>query len=43
MYARWRAFFPMATLFALGGLWSAFLVFYSRSAVITNPGLISHC
>lgn len=36
MYARWRAFFPMATQFALGGLWSAFLVFYSRSAVLTN-------
>jgi hypothetical protein len=36
MYARWRAFFPMATQFALGGLWSAFLVFYSRSAVITK-------
>jgi hypothetical protein len=36
MYARWRAFFPMATQFALGGLWSAFLVFYSRSAVLTK-------
>ncbi|HUO92359.1 MAG TPA: hypothetical protein VMU22_05520, partial [Rhizomicrobium sp.] len=36
MYARWRAFFPMATQFALGGLWSAFLVFYSRSAVVTK-------
>jgi MFS family permease len=35
-YARWRAFFPMATQFALGGLWSAFLVFYSRSAVLTK-------
>lgn len=34
MYARWRALFPMATQFALGGLWSGFLVFYSRSAVL---------
>jgi Protein of unknown function (DUF2914) len=36
MYARWRALFPMATQFALGSLWSAFLVFYSRSAVVTK-------
>ncbi len=36
MYARWRALLPMATQFALGGLWSGFLVFYSRSAVITK-------
>jgi hypothetical protein len=36
MYARWRALFPMATQFALGGLWSGFLVFYSRSAVLTD-------
>ena len=35
MYARWRALFPMATQFALGALWSGFLVFYSRSAVVT--------
>jgi len=35
-YARWRALFPMATQFALGSLWSAFLVFYSRSAVVTK-------
>jgi hypothetical protein len=35
-YARWRALFPMATQFALGGLWSGFLVFYSRSAVLTQ-------
>ena len=34
-YARWRALLPMATQFALGGLWSGFLVFYSRSAVVT--------
>jgi len=32
---RWRSYIPMATQFALGGLWSAFLVFYSRSAVLT--------
>ena len=36
MYARWRALLPMVTQFALGGLWSAFLVFYSRSAVLTK-------
>jgi len=36
MYARWRALLPMVTQFALGGLWSGFLVFYSRSAVITK-------
>jgi hypothetical protein len=35
IYARWRALLPMATQFALGGLWSGFLVFYSRSAVVT--------
>jgi Protein of unknown function (DUF2914) len=34
-WPRWRAILPMATQFALGGLWSAFLVFYSRSAVLT--------
>jgi hypothetical protein len=33
-YARWRSLFPMITQFALGGLWSGFLVFYSRSAVV---------
>jgi hypothetical protein len=32
---RWHKYLPMATQFALGGLWSAFLVFYSRSAVLT--------
>jgi hypothetical protein len=31
---RWRAFIPMATQFALGGLWSGFLIFYTRSAVL---------
>ncbi len=36
MYARWRALLPMFTQFALGGLWSGFLVFYSRSAVVTK-------
>ncbi len=36
MYARWRTLLPMATQFALGGLWSGFLVFYSRSAVVTK-------
>ena len=36
MYARWRALLPMATQFALGGMWSGFLVFYSRSAVVTK-------
>jgi hypothetical protein len=32
---RWRTLLPFATQFALGGLWSGFLVFYSRSAVVT--------
>lgn len=31
---RWRAFLPIATQFALGGLWSGFLIFYTRSAVL---------
>ena len=35
VYARWRALLPLATQFALGGLWSGFLVFFSRSAVVT--------
>ena len=34
-WPRWRALLPFATQFALGGLWSAFLVFYSRTAVLT--------
>src|SRR3954465_8043157 len=34
-WPRWRAVLPFATQFALGGLWSAFLVFYTRSAVLT--------
>ena len=32
---RLRKYLPAATQFALGGLWSAFLVFYSRSASLT--------
>jgi hypothetical protein len=35
-WPRWQALLPMATQFALGGLWSAFLVFYSRSAVLAT-------
>jgi Protein of unknown function (DUF2914) len=31
---RWHTFLPMATQFALGSLWSGFLIFYSRSAVV---------
>lgn len=31
---RLRVWLPAATQFALGGLWSGFLVFYSRSAVL---------
>jgi len=33
---RWHAVLPMATQFALGALWSAFLVFYSRGAVFAT-------
>lgn len=29
----WRFIFPLATQFALGGFWSAFVIFYWRSAV----------
>lgn len=32
----WLDWTPFATQFALGGLWSGFLVFYSRSAVFTT-------
>jgi hypothetical protein len=32
---RWHSFLPIATQFALGGLWSGFLIFYTRSAVLT--------
>jgi hypothetical protein len=31
---RWHGVLPMAAQFALGALWSAFLVFYSRGAVL---------
>ncbi len=31
----WRTVLSAGTQFALGGLWSAFLIFYSRSAVIS--------
>jgi len=31
---RWHGILPMAAQFALGALWSAFLVFYSRGAVL---------
>jgi len=31
---RWHSILPMAAQFALGGLWSAFLVFYTRGAVL---------
>ncbi|HEY2070494.1 MAG TPA: DUF2914 domain-containing protein [Rhizomicrobium sp.] len=33
---RWHSVLPMASQFALGGLWSAFFVFYSRGAVLTQ-------
>ncbi len=33
-YSRWRFFLVLATQFAFGSLWSALLIFYSRSAVI---------
>lgn len=29
---RWRVIFPIITQFALGGFWSAFVIFYGRSA-----------
>jgi hypothetical protein len=35
----WRKYLPAATQFALGGLWSGFLVFYSRSASLTASWL----
>jgi hypothetical protein len=37
--ARWRTWLPAATQFALGGLWSGFLVFYSRSASLAASWL----
>ena len=36
---RWRKYLPAVTQFALGGLWSGFLVFYSRSASLTASWL----
>ena len=33
---RWHGILPMAAQFALGGLWSAFLIFYSRGAVFSE-------
>jgi len=32
---RWHSLLPIAAQFALGGLWSAFLVFYTRGSVLT--------
>jgi hypothetical protein len=32
---RWRSLFSATIQFALGGLWSAFLIFYSRGAVLS--------
>ncbi len=32
---RWRFLLPLTTQFALGGFWSAFVIFYSRSAVLS--------
>jgi len=31
---RWQSWLPFASQFALGGLWSGFLIFYTRSAVL---------
>lgn len=33
---KWHSFLPMAAQFALGGMWSAFLVFYTRGAVFAT-------
>jgi len=33
---RWRILLPITTQFALGGLWSAFVIFYGRSAVFSS-------
>ncbi|HEV2562045.1 MAG TPA: DUF2914 domain-containing protein [Rhizomicrobium sp.] len=33
---RWHSLLPVVTQFALGCLWSAFLVFYSRGSVLTT-------
>src|SRR5439155_22007289 len=36
---RWRTWLPALTQFALGGLWSGFLVFYSRGASLAASWL----
>jgi hypothetical protein len=33
---KWHSILPMAAQFALGGMWSAFLVFYTRGAVFAS-------
>jgi hypothetical protein len=33
---RWHSVLPMATQFTLGALWSGFLIFYARGAVLTE-------
>ncbi|HEY7977404.1 MAG TPA: DUF2914 domain-containing protein [Rhizomicrobium sp.] len=33
---KWHSALPMATQFTLGALWSGFLIFYSRGAVLTE-------
>lgn len=42
-FTRWmlrmRPYFPMAVQFLLGGLFSAYAVFYSRSATLTSTGI----
>ena len=42
-FARWvlrsRSYYPMAMQFLLGGLFSAYAVFYSRSATLTSTGV----
>ncbi|MDP1689699.1 MAG: DUF2914 domain-containing protein [bacterium] len=34
LFPRWRIILPLVTQFALGGFWSAFVIFYGRSAVL---------
>ena len=42
-FARWvlrsRPYYPMASQFLLGGLFSAYAIFYSRSATLTGTGV----
>ncbi len=42
-FARWvlhaRPYYPMAMQFLLGGLFSAYAIFYSRSATLTSTGI----